>query len=107
MDVNLKLAKLIMDNPDLPVMIFAENDIDLDYDYSANKLRNCEIDELTLYDNCYYNQDELHDHLAEYILCDHSDFKDLSDKDYDDAVDKYIEDNFIFNQYIVIYSNNC
>lgn len=46
MDVSLKLAKLILDNPDLPVMIFAENNADLDYDYSANKLRDCEIDKL-------------------------------------------------------------
>lgn len=102
-DINQKLLNLLKDNPNLPIMIFSENNPGLDYNLTATELSNCYVGELTLYNNeVWYEYDELFDCLSEEVFCDDAAFKNLNDDEYEKAIHKYIEENYTFEKYIII-----
>ena len=100
-----KLKKLILENPELPILVMvSEDDCDF-YEFStlALDVRACSIEELVLYDNRYVEEDELEDYLRD-SLCDLEEYKNLSDEEFDKAVIKHMESNYQTKKYIVIWA---
>lgn len=96
------LKNLILENPDLPLIIFAgENANDGDYAYEQVYASEGEIKELTLYKDYWLDKDGYKEKLSN-DLSDEYEYKHLSDKEYFEMIDKKVEETE-FVKAIVIY----
>ncbi len=101
---NEELRKLIAENPELPLVfnIYTDN-INTDYcSIVFEESVDCKVSIV------YFTDDRSYDDFDEILddfrcdLADEDEFKDLSDDDYDKAVEKYIEENVRHYKAIVI-----
>ena len=96
------LRQLILENPDLPLLIFAgEEAWGGDWSYTQAYVRNPSIQTLTLYHDEWIDVDDYADRLAD-DLCYEEEYKDLSDEEYDKMIDQKVAETE-FAQAIVIY----
>lgn len=96
------LRNLIMENPDLPLLVFCGEDSWHDeYPYEQADASGGEIKELTLYNDWWMDKDDYEDRLSD-DLSDKEEYKDLSDKEYSLMIkQKVAETEFV--KAIVIY----
>ena len=86
------LRNLILDNPDLPVLIFCgEEAWNGEYGYTQADASQGKIEELTLYDDLWIDKDDYREKLSD-DLCDEEEYKDLSDEEYDKMLDEKVEE---------------
>lgn len=101
-----ELVKLIKENPNLPLVFFAYND-DFCPDYGGTVFENYYCYKATIYideqrDNEYYDDVDDVIELWKDRLCDEDEYKELSDEDFDKAVEEYIERNVKHYDAIVV-----
>lgn len=94
---NEKLKKLINENPDLPLLVFASEECgSIDYSFMLSSIR-CEkgfaLDYpkdmiVPYYDKCYTDKDELEDDIRD-VLCDK--YEELPDDEFDKIVNEKME----------------
>lgn len=96
------LRNLILENPDLPLLIFCGEESWHDvYPYEQADASNGEIKELTLHNDWWLDKDDYEDKLSD-DLCDNEEYKNSSDEEYDNMIkQKVAETNFV--KAIVIY----
>ena len=106
-----KLKKLIMENPDLPIVVLASDDAnngDWCWQYCFNV--SCGLDEILDYD--YYDYGDCiftdRDSLEEKISNDlYDEYHDKSKEEYDDAVKRKMEElEPYWTRVIAIYASN-
>lgn len=97
-----ELRKLILENPDLPLLIFCGEDSWHDeYPYEQVDASNGEIKELTLYNDLWVDKDYYEGKLSD-DLYDKEEYRDLSDEEYNKMIrQKIAETEFV--KAIVIY----
>ena len=97
-----KLRKLILENPELPVLIFVgEYAYQGEYSYNQANASKVEVENLTLYKEEWISEDEYKDILCN-DLADEEEYKDLSDEEYEKMINKRVEDTE-FVEAIVIF----
>ena len=100
------LRQLIIDNPDLPLIIFCgEESWDREHGYSSASASKGSIQELTLYENVYdavwMDREDCAEKLAD-DLCDDEEYKDMTDEEFDNMIDDMVA-RTEFVRAIVIY----
>ena len=97
-----KLRKLILENPDLPLLIFCGEDSWHDeYPYEQADASSGEVKELTLYEDWWMDKDDYENRLSD-DLCDKEEYKDMSDEEYNKMIqEKIAKTEFV--KAIVIY----
>lgn len=86
------LRNLILENPELPVLIFCgEEAWSGDYGYTQARASYGEIEELTLYCEMWLNEDDYREKL-ENNLCDEEEYKDLSDEEWNKMIDERVKE---------------
>lgn len=96
------LRELIMENPDLPLIIFCGSEANSgEFPYESNKDVGCDIEELTLYKNWWIPKDEYEEQLRD-DLADEEEYKDVTDEEYDEMIDQKVKETE-FVKAIVIY----
>lgn len=97
-----ELRKLILENPDLPLLIFAgEYAWSDNYPYEQTDASGGEIQTLTLYNGYWLDENDYEDRLRD-DLCDLEEYKNLSDEEYDKMIDQKVAETE-FAKAIVIY----
>ena len=98
-----ELRKLIVENPDLPLLVFAGEDAWRDEGYSYLQCPNirCYVEELTLYQDEWLICDDYMDRLED-DLCNEDEYKDLSDTEFHKMIAEKF-DNTEFVKAIVVY----
>lgn len=96
------LRNLILENPDLPLLIFCGEDSWHDeYPYEQADASGGEIKELTLYNEWWLDKEDYEDKLLD-DLYDQEEYKSLSDEEYNQMIrQKVAETEFV--RAIVIY----
>lgn len=102
-DSRKELIKLMKENPKLPVVFLAQNDEFVD-GCGSTFFENfyCKVDTVYLFDT-EYSDDLIY--VTEYYsdkLCDEEEFFNLSDDEFDEAINKYIEENVEHYKAIII-----
>ena len=101
-----ELRKLIIENPDLPLLIFAdENAYDNGWMYSQCQVDNCEIKELTLCDDgCWRNEDDYGEYLNNaFINSDvYPEYVNINKKEYQAMINKKIEETVGIKAIVVL-----
>lgn len=100
------LRQLIVDNPDLPLIIFCgEESWDGEHTYSSASASKGSIEELGLYDDVvdeiWVDKEEYREKL-ENDLCDDEEYKNMTDEEFDSMIDDMIT-RTEFVRAIVIY----
>lgn len=100
------LRKLIIENPDLPVIVFCGDESwDGEHSYNSAEINSCAIEELTLYDNGYeaiwMSKEDYFERLS-YDLCDKEEYEDMTDEEYDEMINQKVNETE-FVKAIVIY----
>lgn len=97
-----ELRQLIIDNPNLPLLIFCGPDAWTDtFPYEKAEVWSAKVEELTLYKDCWTNKEDYED-LLNSDLGREEKYCNLSEKDFDDMISKIVvETEFI--KAIVIY----
>lgn len=97
-----ELRNLIIENQDLPLLIFCGEDAWHDeYPYEQADVVKVGIQELTFYNNYWLDKDDYEEELAN-DLSDEEEYEKLSDKEYDKMIkEKVAETEFV--KAIVIY----
>lgn len=102
LDDTTELRKLIIENPDLPLLVFAgEEAWSGNWGYEFAYARCGGVQELTIYDDLWLDEDDYRDKLTD-DLCDEEEYRDLSDEDYYKMIDQKIAETE-FVKAIVIY----
>ena len=97
-----ELRKLIIENPDLPLLIFCgEEAYSGEFPYESNTDVRCDIQELTLYKDYWIPKDEYEEQLRD-DLCDEEEYIGMKDDEYDKMIDKKVNETEFVNA-IVIY----
>lgn len=98
-----ELRKLIIENPDLPLLFFVGDDayIDDGYQYSMAYASDAEIQELTLYSGVWMDKDDYAEKLGDDLAFE-EEYKDMTDEEYDKMVDQKVNETE-FVKAIVIY----
>lgn len=97
-----ELRKLILENPDLPLLIFAgEYAWSDNYPYEQTDASGGEIKTLTLYNDYWLDENDYEDKLRD-DSCDLEEYKNLSDEEYDKMIDQKVAETE-FAKAIVIY----
>lgn len=100
---NEELRKLIESNPDLPLVFLVDSEsVDCGYYYAVFQHSKCYVSEVYFDDEHY--TDDVEDMIDDYrnILADKEEYKDLSEDEYDEAVEKYINENIEHYKAIVV-----
>lgn len=102
MNDTTNLRNLILENPDLPLLIFCgEESWHDEYPYEQADASGGEIKELALYNDLWLDKDDYEDKLSD-DLCDKEEYRDLSDEEYNRMIrQKIAETEFV--KAIVIY----
>lgn len=96
------LRKLILENPDLPLIIFCGEDAwSGEYGYEQASAIQVRIENLTLYNGTWIEKSEYEEKLLD-DLCYLPRYEDLSDENYIKMIDKKVEATE-FVKAIVIY----
>lgn len=96
------LRKLIIENPELPLLIFCGEDSWHDeHPYEQADASGGEIKELTLYKDWWMDKDDYEEILAK-DLSGQEEYKYMSDKEFDKMINQEIE-NTEFAKAIVLY----
>lgn len=101
-----ELRKLIVDNPDLPLLIFCgEESWDGEHAYSSAFASNGSIQEPTLYEDGYdaiwMDKEDYAEKLSD-DLDDKEEYKDMTDDEYNKMIDRKVKETE-FVKAIVIY----
>ncbi|MFG6319585.1 MAG: hypothetical protein K1W33_07030 [Clostridia bacterium] len=101
---NEELRKLIAENPDLPLVFNVYTD-NIDTDYTCIVFEgavSCKVETVYFTDDRSY--DDFDDILDDFVcnLEDEEGFENLSDEEYIEAVEKYIEENVRHYKAIVV-----
>ena len=97
-----KLRKLILENTELPVLIFVgEEAYQGEYLYNQADATVVKVEDLTLYKEEWIGEDEYKDILYN-DLADEEEYKDLSDEEYEKMINKRVKETE-FIKVIVIY----
>lgn len=100
MNDTTELRKLIIENPELPLLIFCGEDSWTDrWSYEQACVNSARIDELTLYGDVWLDKDDYEDRVRD-DLCE--DYADLSDEEYDKMIEKKVAETE-FVRAIVVY----
>lgn len=101
-----ELRKLIIDNSDLPLIVFCGDESwDGEHSYNSAEINSCSIEELTLYYNGYeeiWMSKEDYSERLSYDLCDKEEYEDMSDEEYDRMIEQKVNKSE-FVKAIVIY----
>lgn len=85
------LRNLILENPELPVIIFCGEDAwNGEYAYSQGHVSKGEIEDLILYGDYWLTVDDYAEKLTDE-LCDEEEYKNLSDDEFNKMIDKKVE----------------
>lgn len=96
-----ELRKLILENPDLPLIIFCGEDAYRgDWTYEQAYVNSCRIDSLTLYRDMWLDEDDYWDKLSD-DMCDEPEYQNLSDEEYEKMIDEKVK-NTDFVKAIVV-----
>lgn len=102
MNDTTELRNLIIENPDLPLLIFCgEESWHDEWAYESAEVNSVSIQNLTLYDDIWMDEDDYKEKLSD-DLCDEEEYKGLSDEDYDKMLDEKVKETE-FVKAIVIY----
>ena len=102
MNDTTELRNLIIENPDLPLVVFCgEESWHDEWCYEQAEVNSVSIQDLTLYDDIWMDEDDYKEKLSD-DLCDAEEYKDLSDEEYDRMLDKKVKETK-FVKAIVIY----
>ena len=86
------LRNLILENPELPLLVFAgEYAWQGEYPYNQADCSRGQIEELTLYGDMWLDKDDYEEKLSN-DLADEEEFKDLSDKEWDEMIKQRVEE---------------
>ena len=97
-----ELRKLIIENPDLPLLIFAgEESWFGDWNYNQTDARVWGIQNLTLYNDMWLCEDDYRERLSD-DLCDYEEYENMSDEEYFKMIDQEVAETE-FCKAIVIY----
>lgn len=97
-----KLRNLILENSDLPLLIFCGEDSWRDeYPYEQADVGEVGIQELTFYNDYWMDKYDYEDRLSD-DLCERPEYIDLSDQEYDNMIKQKVEETE-FVKAIVIY----
>lgn len=90
------LRKLILENPDLPLLVFCGEDAwQGEYCYNSVDASRGDIEELTLYCDMWLDKDDYVEKLSD-DLCDEEEYKNLSDEEWDKMIEqKVAETEFV------------
>lgn len=87
-----ELRKLIIENPDLPLLIFAGEESWIgEWCYNQVDARVHGIEELVLYNDMWMEKEDYAERLAD-DLANAEEYKDLSDEEYFAMIDKKVEE---------------
>lgn len=96
------LRDLILENPDLPLIIFCGEDAwDGDSYYNQGYASRGEVEYLTLYNDKWLNEDDYEEELIN-DLSSEVDYQNLTDEEYFDMIKQKVEETE-FVKAIVIY----
>ena len=96
------LRKLIVENPDLPLVCFAWEDANTgEYPYELTYIYGCAIKKLTLYNDYWLDEDDYAERLAD-DLNDIEEYAYLSDEEFYAMVDEKVK-NAEYVEAIVLY----
>lgn len=98
--------QLLTENPDLPLLVFANEDAYCDIGYPTTQCKTVipSIEELTLYRDEWMDYDTARE-AVENDLCEEDDYKELSDEEFYKLVDKTLND-MPFIKAVVVYVGN-
>ena len=97
-----ELRKLIIDNPDLPLIVFCGDDCWHDfYPYEKANINGCDVEKLTLYNDWWIDKEDYADRLSD-DLADEEEYKDMTDDEYNAMIDQKVNETE-FVKAIVIY----
>ena len=97
-----ELRRLIIENPDLPLLIFAGEESWIgEWAYNQVDARVYGIEHLTLYKDIWLEKEDYVEKLAN-DLANEEEYKHLSDKEYCEMIDKMVEETE-FIEAIVVY----
>ncbi|MCM1232310.1 MAG: hypothetical protein NC489_19480 [Ruminococcus flavefaciens] len=97
-----KLRNLILENPELPLLVFCGEDSWHDeYPYEQADASSGDIKELTFYNGWWMDRGDYEDKLSD-DLCDKEEYKNLSDHEYSKIIEQKIAETE-FVKAIVIY----
>lgn len=100
-----ELKRLILENPDLPLLIFCGEYCNSgDYGYMQADVNSVSVQELTLYGEIWRDKDDYEEQLAD-DLCDCEEYEDLSDEEYEKMIKQKVESTE-FIKAIVVYVDN-
>lgn len=98
----VELRQLIIENPDLPLIVFCGEDSWRDfYPYEKVNVNYCLIKELTLYKDWWIDRDDYWETLRA-DLCDKEKYINMTDDEYDKMIDQKVNETE-FVKAIVIY----
>lgn len=98
-----ELRKLIIENPDLPLLFFVGYDAYSDdgYQYSMAYASNAEIQELTLYSDVWMDKDDYIEKIRDDLAFE-EEYINMTDDEYDKMIDQKVNETE-FVKAIVIY----
>lgn len=97
-----KLKELIVNNPQLPLLIFVgEEAYTGEFPLNMAEVNSVGIEELTVYKNYYMEKEEYKEQLID-DLSDVEEYKKLSDVEYFEMIDKKVEETE-YTKAIVVY----
>lgn len=97
-----ELRKLILENPDLPLLIFAGEDAwQGDWSYNQVDASSGRVEELTLYGDRWMDRDDYEEELTD-DLCDEEEYNNLSDEEFFKMIEQKVSETE-FCRAIVIY----
>lgn len=86
------LKRLILENPDSPLLIFVGEDaFSGEYGYEQADVIKAGVRELTLYRESWLDREDYEEELAN-DLCDAQECKDLSDLEFEKMIDKKVSE---------------
>lgn len=96
------LRNLILENPELPLLIFCGEDSWHDeFPYEQADASGGEIKELTFYKDWWMDRDDYEDRLADDLSNEEA-YKEMSDTEFDEMINKKVKETE-FVKAIVIY----
>ncbi len=106
LDDSTKLRKLIMENPDLPLLAFVGESAHIgDFAYNSAGIYNVGIDEVALFDDYYIcDRDEYEDRLFDR-MDGSEEFGGLSEEEMQEKIDEMMS-KVEFQKAIIIYVDN-
>ena len=99
---NLRLRKLIVENPEMPLLCFVSEDAHTgEYPYEQAEIYDCKVKRLTLYNDYWLDEDDYAERLAN-DLNDMEEYEDLTNEEFCALVDEKVK-NAEYVEAIVFY----